>query len=131
MSQIRHLPRWLAAFLCVALIASACADDDDAEPAPSTTSSTIEDGCSSAADPLSFFKASSPLPLPISVSLSPGTPGGYLPPMNDELWTIDDVSDFLKVPKATLYNWNHLRVGPRPLKVGGHCVGGRRRSSTG
>ena len=61
----------------------------------------------------------------------PAPPGGYLPPMNDELWTIDDVSDFLKVPKATLYNWNHLRGGPRPLKVGGHCVGGRRRSSTG
>ena len=49
-----------------------------------------------------------------------GWVGPYRPAMDDELWTADDLSDFLKVPKATLYNWNYLRVGPRPLKIGRH-----------
>jgi predicted DNA-binding transcriptional regulator AlpA len=38
--------------------------------------------------------------------------------MDDELWTVDDLADFLKIPKATIYNWNYLRVGPQPMKVG-------------
>ncbi|ROP29351.1 helix-turn-helix transcriptional regulator [Couchioplanes caeruleus] len=38
----------------------------------------------------------------------------------DRLWTIDDVSAFLRVPIATLYQWRHHRVGPPAFKVGRH-----------
>ena len=38
----------------------------------------------------------------------------------DRLWTIDDVSAFLRVPTATLYQWRHHRVGPPAFKVGRH-----------
>jgi predicted DNA-binding transcriptional regulator AlpA len=38
----------------------------------------------------------------------------------DRLWTIDDVSAFLQVPTATLYQWRHQRVGPPVFKVGRH-----------
>ncbi|KUL25080.1 helix-turn-helix transcriptional regulator [Actinoplanes awajinensis] len=36
------------------------------------------------------------------------------------LWTIDDVSAFLRVPTATLYQWRHHRAGPPAFKVGRH-----------
>ncbi|MFG1608359.1 helix-turn-helix domain-containing protein [Actinoplanes sp. NPDC049265] len=38
----------------------------------------------------------------------------------EELWTVDDVSAFLRVPTATLYQWRHHRVGPPAFKVGRH-----------
>jgi predicted DNA-binding transcriptional regulator AlpA len=38
----------------------------------------------------------------------------------DRLWTIDDVSAFLRVPTATIYQWRHHRVGPPAFKVGRH-----------
>ncbi|MEO3861770.1 helix-turn-helix domain-containing protein [Acrocarpospora sp. B8E8] len=36
------------------------------------------------------------------------------------LWTVDDVSEYLGVPIATLYQWRHHRTGPRSRKVGRH-----------
>ncbi|GAA1626759.1 helix-turn-helix transcriptional regulator [Actinoplanes couchii] len=36
------------------------------------------------------------------------------------LWTIDDVSAFLRVPTATLYQWRHRHIGPPAFKVGRH-----------
>ncbi|MEV4275861.1 helix-turn-helix domain-containing protein [Actinoplanes xinjiangensis] len=36
------------------------------------------------------------------------------------LWTIDEVSAFLQIPTATLYQWRHRRVGPPAFKVGRH-----------
>ncbi|MDT4992812.1 MAG: hypothetical protein QOH97_2704 [Actinoplanes sp.] len=38
----------------------------------------------------------------------------------ERLWTIDDVSAFLQVPTATIYQWRHHRVGPPAFKVGRH-----------
>ena len=38
----------------------------------------------------------------------------------ERLWTIDDVSAFLQVPIATIYQWRHHRVGPPAFKVGRH-----------
>ena len=38
----------------------------------------------------------------------------------DRLWTVDDVSAFLRVPVGTLYQWRHRRVGPPAAKVGRH-----------
>ena len=38
----------------------------------------------------------------------------------EELWSIDEVSAFLRVPVGTLYQWRHRRIGPRAAKVGRH-----------
>jgi excisionase family DNA binding protein len=38
----------------------------------------------------------------------------------DRLWTVDDVSTFLGVTVATLYQWRHHRTGPPAYKVGRH-----------
>ncbi|GAB4087067.1 hypothetical protein GCM10028784_36970 [Myceligenerans cantabricum] len=36
----------------------------------------------------------------------------------DRLWTIDDVSEFLGVPVATLYAWRSSGKGPASRRVG-------------
>ena len=36
------------------------------------------------------------------------------------LWRISDVSAFLGVPVATLYQWRHLGVGPKAYRLGKH-----------
>ena len=38
----------------------------------------------------------------------------------DRLWTVHDVSGFLGVPVATLYQWRYLHVGPPAYRVGRH-----------
>ncbi|HYS38849.1 MAG TPA: helix-turn-helix domain-containing protein [Pseudonocardiaceae bacterium] len=38
----------------------------------------------------------------------------------DPLWTIDDVSAYLRVSVDTLYQWRHRRTGPPAGKVGRH-----------
>jgi len=38
----------------------------------------------------------------------------------DELWSIEDVARFLRIPVTTLYQWRHRRKGPRASKVGRH-----------
>ncbi|MFI7336200.1 helix-turn-helix domain-containing protein [Micromonospora aurantiaca] len=40
--------------------------------------------------------------------------------VSEELWSIDEVSAFLRVPVGTLYQWRHRRIGPRAAKVGRH-----------
>ena len=36
------------------------------------------------------------------------------------LWRISDVSSYLGVPVATLYQWRHLGTGPRAYRLGKH-----------
>jgi predicted DNA-binding transcriptional regulator AlpA len=36
----------------------------------------------------------------------------------ERLWSVDDVSAFLGVPVATVYQWRHHRTGPPAYKVG-------------
>ncbi len=36
------------------------------------------------------------------------------------LWSVDDVAEFLGLPRATLYTWSSRRQGPTPYKVGRH-----------
>lgn len=36
------------------------------------------------------------------------------------LWSITDVSAFLGVPVATLYQWRHLGTGPKAYRLGKH-----------
>lgn len=38
----------------------------------------------------------------------------------DKLFTPEDLSEFLAVPVATLYQWRHRRVGPRGFSIGRH-----------
>jgi predicted DNA-binding transcriptional regulator AlpA len=38
----------------------------------------------------------------------------------ETLWTVEDVSSFLGVPVATLYQWRYRRTGPRASRVGRH-----------
>ena len=38
----------------------------------------------------------------------------------DRLWTVHDVSAFLGVPVATLYQWRYMRIGPPAYRVGRH-----------
>ncbi len=40
--------------------------------------------------------------------------------VSEPLWTVDDVSAYLGVPVATLYQWRHHRAGPPAYKVGRH-----------
>lgn len=37
-----------------------------------------------------------------------------------QLWTVDDVSVFLGVPKATIYGWRTAGKGPKGFRVGKH-----------
>ncbi len=41
-------------------------------------------------------------------------------PEVDRLWTVDDVSAFLGVPKATIYGWRTAGQGPKGFRVGKH-----------
>ena len=40
------------------------------------------------------------------------------PHANDELLTMKEVADLIRVPVATLRYWRHLGCGPRSFKVG-------------
>ncbi len=42
------------------------------------------------------------------------------PPTCAKLWTVQDVSDFLGVPVATLHQWRYLGTGPAAFRVGKH-----------
>lgn len=37
-----------------------------------------------------------------------------------EMLTVEELSEFLKVPVATIYRWNYLGEGPRKIRVGRH-----------
>ncbi len=38
--------------------------------------------------------------------------------MTSTLLTVDEVSEYLGVPKATIYSWSSRGLGPRRYKVG-------------
>ncbi|UJW35082.1 helix-turn-helix domain-containing protein [Saccharothrix sp. AJ9571] len=40
--------------------------------------------------------------------------------MNARLWTIDDVADYLGIPKNTLYQWRTKGYGPAGKRIGKH-----------
>ena len=42
------------------------------------------------------------------------------PHANDELLTLPEVADLVRVPVATLRYWRHLGCGPRSFRVGRH-----------
>lgn len=39
---------------------------------------------------------------------------------DDALWTVNDVSRYLRIPVETLYQWRKKRIGPPAGKVGRH-----------
>lgn len=42
------------------------------------------------------------------------------PTPGERLWTVTEVSSYLGVPVATLYQWRYLRQGPPSFRVGRH-----------
>lgn len=38
----------------------------------------------------------------------------------DELWSIEDVAAFLRVPVETLYRWRKVKYGPPAARFGRH-----------
>lgn len=43
-----------------------------------------------------------------------------VPQLGERLWTVTDVSGYLGVPVATLYQWRYLGQGPPAFRVGRH-----------
>ncbi|MFD6649324.1 helix-turn-helix domain-containing protein [Micromonospora chalcea] len=39
---------------------------------------------------------------------------------SDELWTVQDVSAYLRVPQETLYRWRKVKYGPPAARIGRH-----------
>jgi len=37
------------------------------------------------------------------------------------LWTLAETADFLRIPVATLYQFNHKGTGPTFFRIGKHC----------
>ncbi|WP_435820635.1 helix-turn-helix transcriptional regulator [Micromonospora purpureochromogenes] len=38
----------------------------------------------------------------------------------DELWSVEDVAAFLRVPVETLYRWRKVKYGPPAARIGRH-----------
>jgi predicted DNA-binding transcriptional regulator AlpA len=38
----------------------------------------------------------------------------------DRLWTAEETATYLQIPKATLYQWRYLGIGPKAGRVGRH-----------
>ena len=51
--------------------------------------------------------------------------------VDDELLTMQEVADVVRVPVATLRYWRHLGTGPRSFRIGRSVRYWRRRSSPG
>lgn len=43
---------------------------------------------------------------------------GSTPHANDELLTLAEVAEIVRVPEATLRYWRHLGTGPRSFRIG-------------
>jgi predicted DNA-binding transcriptional regulator AlpA len=41
-------------------------------------------------------------------------------PVQDRLWTAEETANYLQIPKATLYQWRYLGIGPKAGRVGRH-----------
>jgi excisionase family DNA binding protein len=41
-------------------------------------------------------------------------------PEPERLWTVHEVSTYLRIPVGTLYQWRHRRIGPPASKTGRH-----------
>lgn len=46
---------------------------------------------------------------------------GEAPPVAEKLWTREDSSEYLGVPKQTMAKWAVDGYGPRVLKIGRHA----------
>ena len=52
------------------------------------------------------------------MSTSPRTESSDNPHADDELLTMNEVADVVRVPVATLRYWRHLGTGPRSFRIG-------------
>src|SRR5688500_1989310 len=69
------------------------------------------------------------------MTTSPTTPDTTKrrPPENpgDEMLTLQEACDFLRIPEGTLRYWRHLGAGPRSFKIGRTSATGAPTSSSG
>jgi len=49
-----------------------------------------------------------------------GGPAGAAVRVPERLWSVEETARFLGLPRATLYQHNHKKTGPRSYKVGRH-----------
>jgi excisionase family DNA binding protein len=40
--------------------------------------------------------------------------------ITNRLWTVEETAFYLGVPKATMYQWRYLGIGPKAGRVGRH-----------
>ena len=81
------------------------------ESPPSPTEGRAPQPSRPAASPATNHTRSAPV-LPTQ---RPSRPMDY-----SELWTIEDVANYLGVPKQTIYSWRHTGYGPKGFRVGKH-----------
>lgn len=60
-------------------------------------------------------RMSTPQTQPVLPAQRPTRPMGY-----QELWDIDQVANYLGVPKQTIYGWRSEGKGPKGFRVGKH-----------
>ncbi len=58
------------------------------------------------------------VPVAAPAAPPPGSPATR--PAGDRLWTVDDLSVYLGVPKKTIYAWRTAGKGPKGFRVGKH-----------
>ena len=56
-----------------------------------------------------------PVPAPALPARRPTRPVEY-----QGLWSIEDVSNYLGVPKQTIYSWRTTGYGPKGMRIGKH-----------
>lgn len=52
------------------------------------------------------------------MSTAPRSLHSALPHANDELMTLKEVAELVRVPEATLRYWRHLGIGPHGFRIG-------------
>lgn len=67
-------------------------------------------------------RAAAPVPAPTPVGGPGRASGPRIPKVLNErnLWDIDDVAEYLGVPKCSIYKWRQKNYGPPAIKVGKH-----------
>lgn len=56
----------------------------------------------------------------MSLSTERRRSAGIVKLQTDCLWTVEETACYLRVPKATLYQWRYLGIGPKGGRMGRH-----------
>lgn len=89
--------------------------EDQPGPWGESSPSSMRGGGPQGRRPATAPAANPTRPAPVFPTRRPSKPMDY-----SELWTIDDVANYLGVPKQTIYSWRHTGYGPKGFRVGKH-----------